>query len=82
MFIYTDFPPPLKSVLQIEVVLSKEESQAVAPFPLRMKASASVLRIESPAKPGLQGGFATVNNSFELLRGDTVVENDWKLWKM
>ena len=51
----------------------------LASFPLRMKASALVLRVEQPSV-GLQGGFATVNNSFEFRRGDAVVENDWKLW--
>jgi hypothetical protein len=81
LFIYTDFPPPPKVTLNIEVALSREESETIVSFPLRMKASALVLRVDPPTKSGLQGGFATVNNSFELLRGDAVVENDWKLWK-
>ena len=80
MFIYTDSPPPPNAVLRIEVALSKEESQTIASFPLRMKASALVLRVEQPSA-GLQGGFATVNNSFEFRRGDAVVENDWEFWK-
>jgi hypothetical protein len=72
MFIYTDSPPPPKADLHIEVVLSAGEFEVFAPF--LMQALALVVRIEPPQKPSLQGGFAILNKSYELLRGTAVVE--------
>jgi len=73
MFIYADFQPPPKADLHVEVLLSsdlefKEDHQ------LRLRASALVLRVEPTLNSGVQGGFATLNKSYELLRGDAVIE--------
>jgi hypothetical protein len=74
MFIYTDSPPPPGSDVHTEVVLSVGDFEIFAPFPLVMQALALVVRVEPPQKPGLQGGFAILNKSYELLRGTAVVE--------
>jgi hypothetical protein len=72
MFIYTDSPPASKADLQVEVVLSSWPFENKVPP--RMRASALVVRVEPPGKPGLRGGFAAVNKSYDLLRGEAVIE--------
>lgn len=73
MFIYTDSPPPPKVDLDVEVFLAFRW-----PFenkvPPRMLASALVVRIDLPEKLGLQSGFAILNKSYKLLRGEAVIE--------
>jgi hypothetical protein len=80
MFFYTDSPPPPGSDLHIEVVLSIGDFDIVAPFPLLMQALALVVRVEPPQKPGLQGGFAVLNKSYELLPGK-VVDEERGAWR-
>jgi hypothetical protein len=76
MFIYTESPPPPGCDLHIDVVLSAGDFE-VFPFPVFMKASALVLRVEPTQTVGLQGGFAIANKKYELLRGEPVAKNDW-----
>jgi hypothetical protein len=73
IFIHTNSPPPPRSDLHIEVVLSAGDSEIFA-FPVLMQASALVVRVEPPQRSGLQGGFAVLTKSYELLRGKVVDE--------
>jgi hypothetical protein len=74
MFIHTYSTPPPKTDLHVEVVLTAGEFELFSPVPLLMHAEALVLRVEPPAEAGLQGGFAILNKSYELLRGGAVSE--------
>ena len=73
MFIYTDCQPPLKADLQVEVFLSSDE-EVRKDLQLRLCASALVLRGD-PIAAGLSGGFAILNKSYELLRGEVVLKD-------
>jgi hypothetical protein len=73
MFIYTDCQPPLKADLHVEVFLSSDE-EVRKDLQLRLCASALVLRVD-PVAAGLSGGFAILNKSYELLRGEVVLKD-------
>ena len=73
MFIYTDSQPPLMAELHVEVFLSSDE-EVRKDLQLRLCASALVLRVD-PIAAGLSGGFAILNKSYELLRGEVVLKD-------
>lgn len=71
IFIYADSALVPKTDLRLEVSLSSGGNSGV-----RIRASALILRVEPPMSPERQGGFATLIKSYELLRGEAVIEED------
>lgn len=75
MFIYSHSRPPPKADLRVEVFLSSSGLESGKNLTLRVQASALVVRVEPPMKPGVQGGFATVSKIYRLLGGERLLED-------
>jgi hypothetical protein len=69
MFIYSDFQPPAKADVQVEVSL-RSFDEAVTN--LGMKVEALVIRLEPPTSLGIRHGFAVLNRSCKLDNGGPI----------
>ena len=66
MFICSDSEPPEKADVHLELSF---RSVAGAFTDLRMSAEGLVIRVESPARPGIPRGFAILNRTCKLHNG-------------
>ncbi len=62
MFIFTDMPPPIGTVVQVDVLFPPFKAGSA----LQMRSKCEVLRVEPGAPGETRSGFAAISKSFAL----------------